>query len=122
VIPKNNSSNIYAAIKRDNEKTFQKIKNGEYRLITQDTQIIKQEEPKKKRSGKTSGLRVVVKHLKSEHPEWSKNDVLKYLKKIEFDFKGRNPNKAVNITWAHLGFSKEGKTPFLSPEFSAVAK
>ena len=39
----------------------------------------------------------------------TKNEVLTYLVKSGFDFKGKRSANAVNITWAYLGYSQEGK-------------
>ena len=45
-------------------------------------------------------------------------EVLDYLITSGFDFKGRKPTSAVNLTWGYLGYAKEGKQqplPGVSP-------
>jgi hypothetical protein len=56
-----------------------------------------------------SGLRQKVKELKDVHPQWTKQDVLNYLKSTNFDFKDKRPVNAVNMAWAYLGYFKENK-------------
>lgn len=92
-------SNVYSALRRLVENNrFKKIRPGEYRFLNG---IVKDNKP--------SGLRQVVKGLKSEHPEMTRKDVYKYLINNRFDFKGKKPTSALNITWAYLGYSKEGR-------------
>lgn len=91
-------ANVYSALHRQKQK-FTKIAPGEYRLLNGI----------RKSDGKPSGLRQAVKQLKEKNPQMTKNEVLNYLIKSGFDFKGKKPTNAVNITWAYLGYSKEGK-------------
>jgi len=98
-------ANVYPALKRMRNR-FIKVRRGEYRLTNG---IIKQ-------TGK-SGLREVVKKLKEKNPQMTKTEVLKYLMKMGFDFKGRRPANALNITWAYLGYSKEGKQQSLDVRY-----
>lgn len=62
-----------------------------------------------KPSGKPGGLRQVVKELKDKNPRMTKEEVLGYLNRKKFDFKGKNPQAAVNVTWAFLGYAKAEK-------------
>jgi len=96
-------ANIYSVLNR-NKNSFKKIKPGEYRLLTN---IHKESE------NEPSGIRKSIKELKEKNPQMTKNEVLNYLIKNRFDFKGKRPAKAVNITWAFLGYSKEGKQQLL---------
>ena len=91
-------ANTYSALRRM-KKQFAKISPGEYRYLNHA----------KKSDGKPSGLRQAVKELKEKNPQMTKKDVLDYLIKSGFDFKGKKPANAVNITWAYLGYSNEGK-------------
>ena len=50
---------------------------------------------------------------KSKEAQMTKKEVLNYLVKSGFDFKGKRPASAVNITWAYLEYSLEGKQPSL---------
>lgn len=101
-------ANVYSAIGRLS-KRFVKIKPGEYRF-TNHIQESTSSEP--------SGIRQAVKELKEKNPQMTKKEVLNYLIKSGFDFKGKKPSNAVNITWAYLGYSKEGKQQTLSPNFT----
>lgn len=98
-------ANVYSALGRmvRNNK-FVKIKPGVYRYLNH---------ARKESNGKPSGIRQAVKELKEKNPQMTKNEVLNYLIKSSFDFKGKKPTSAVNITWAYLGYSKEGKQPSL---------
>lgn len=91
-------ANTYSALRRM-KKQFAKISPGEYRYINHV----------RKGDGKPSGLRQVVKELKEKNPQMTKKEVLNYLLKTDFDFRGKKPMNALNITWAYLGYSKEGK-------------
>jgi len=62
-----------------------------------------------KDSSKPSGLRNAVKAIKDLNPQMTKQEVLNTLTRAGFDFKGKRPTQAINITWAYLGYSKEGK-------------
>lgn len=90
-------ANVYAALQR-NRKRFIKISPGEYRYTNHV----------EKPSG-PSGLRQVIKELKDKNPQMTKREVLNTLLRSGFDFKGKKPVNAVNITWAYLSYSKEGK-------------
>jgi hypothetical protein len=96
---RNIQANIYSALRRMvNNKQFKRMKPGEYRYLNS---IVKDDKP--------SGLRQIVKDLKDKHPQMTKKEVYKYLIDNKFDFKGKRPMSALNITWAYLGYSKEGK-------------
>jgi hypothetical protein len=93
-------ANVYSALRRlKNTKRFVKKAPGEYRYVNHA----------KKNDSKPSGLRQAVKELKEKNPQMTKKEVLNHLMKSDFDFKGKKPANALNITWAYLGYSKEGK-------------
>jgi len=75
------------------------MKPGEYRYLNHAN----------KDNGKPSGVRQAVKELKERNPQMTKKEVVNYLIKNGFDFKGKKPINAVNISWAYLGYSQEGK-------------
>jgi len=91
-------ANVYSALRRLKNR-FAKMARGEYRYINHI----------KKDDSKSSGLRQAVKELKEKNPQMTKKEVLNHLIKSGFDFKGKKPVNALNITWAYLGYSKEGK-------------
>lgn len=95
-------ANIYSALRRMS-KRFIKISPGEYRYTNHEA----------KGDGKPSGIRQAVKKLKEKNPQMTKKDVLDYLIKGGFDFKGKKPTNAVNITWAYLGYANQEKQPKL---------
>ena len=95
-------ANIYSALRRGNR--FKKMKPGEYRFLNH----IRKED-----DGKPSGVRQAVKEVKERNPQWTKREVLNHLLKTGFDFKGKKPANAVNITWAYLGYAEDGKQPSL---------
>lgn len=93
-------ANVYSALGRMvRSNRFKRIKSGEYRYLNHV----------KNDSGRPSGIRQAVKELKEKNPQMTKNEALNYLIRNGFDFKGKRPSNAVNITWAYLGYSKEGK-------------
>ncbi len=105
-------SNSYAAISRlVKAGHFIKIKKGEYRYTnglqkpTQKTATISDQ----KQVRSHSGVQKAIKDLKDSNPMMTKKEVLKWLVETGFDFKGKKPSNAVNIVWAKLGYSKEGK-------------
>jgi len=91
-------ANVYSALRRMKKK-FVKMAPGEYRYTNHA----------RKDTGKPSGLRQVVRQLKEKNPQMTKKEVLNHLIHSGFDFKGKKPTNAVNITWAYLGYSKEGQ-------------
>jgi len=93
-------NNIYSALNRMS-KQFTKIAPGQYRYTNH-----RQERAKVK----PSGVRQAVKELKEKNPQMTKKEVVNHLLRTGFDFKGKRPMSAVNITWAYLGYSEEGKT------------
>lgn len=90
-------ANIYSALRRMKDR-FKKIYRGEYRYLNHTN-----------RDEKPSGLRQAVKTLREANPQMTKKEVLNHLIKNGFDFKGKKRANALNITWAYLGYSKEGK-------------
>ncbi|MBM3119665.1 MAG: hypothetical protein FJ006_09015 [Chloroflexi bacterium] len=92
-------NNIYAALNRMT-KRFIRIAPGQYRYINH---------VQERGDTKPSGVRSVVKELKDKNPLMTKKEVLNHLRRTGFDFKGKNPKRAVNMAWATLGYSKEGK-------------
>ncbi len=96
-------NNIYSALNRMG-KSFIKRTPGQY-WYTGNGQD--------KDSSKPSGLRNAVKAIKDLNPQMTKQEVLNTLIRAGFDFRGKRPTQAVNITWAYLGYSKEGKTQSL---------
>ena len=95
-------ANIYSALRRSNR--FKKMKPGEYRFVNH----IRKED-----DGKPSGVRQAVKEVKGKNPQWTKREVLNHLLKTGFDFKGKKPANAVNMSWAYLGYAEDGKQPTL---------
>jgi hypothetical protein len=105
-------ANLYSALRRLKQK-FAKIAPGEYRYINHV----------KKEDSKPSGVRQVIKELKERNPKMTKNDVLNHLIRTSFDFKGKQPKRAVHMAWISLGYHKEEKQPkmrFLSDESSKL--
>ena len=94
-------ANIYSALGRMvRDNRFKKMKPGEYRYLNH---------ARKDKNGRPSGIRQAVKELKENKPQWTKREVLNHLLKTGFDFKGKKPANAVNMSWAYLGYSNEGK-------------
>jgi hypothetical protein len=54
-------------------------------------------------------VKIAVLNLKQKHPQMTLHEATDYLIKSNFDFKDKNPTKAVNMAWVNLGYSKEGK-------------
>jgi len=102
--------NICGALARSREH-FVKIKRGQYRF-TNHVQSKKRKE--------RSGLRQAIIELKRKNPQMTSKEVLNYLVTSGFDFRGRKPTSAVNLTWGYLGYSKEGKQQKLPIENPSV--
>ncbi len=91
--------NIDTALARNREH-FIRIGRGQYRF-TNHVQDNKRK--------KGTGLRLAIKDIKTKNPQMTVKEVLNFLIASGFDFQGKKPTSAVNITWAYLGYSKEGK-------------
>lgn len=102
-------SNIYAVIRRNPEK-FKKLKEGEYRYTNGSSVVTKSiQGTDKQHSRVKSGIQKAIKEIKDKNPQMTKKEVLNYLINNGFDFKGKKSVNAVNMTWAKLGYHKEGK-------------
>ncbi len=100
-------ANIYAVLRRMKDR-FVKVKRGEYRY-TNGSQKLESKVSETKVARSKSGVQAAIKNLKDNNPQMTKKEVLNHLLEIGFDFKGKKPVSAVNIVWAKLGYSKEGK-------------
>lgn len=101
-------ANTYAALGRMVKVgRFAKVKRGEYRYINGFQKATSKPTPKGIKS--KSGVQQAIKELKDRNPQFTKKEILNHLLQIGFDFKGKRPTNAVNIVWAKLGYSKEGK-------------
>jgi hypothetical protein len=105
-------ANTYAALGRLVQAGhFVRIQKGEYRYTNgfqKPKVIVHQRHTRIK-----SGVQQAVNELKDKNPQMTKKEVLNHLLRIGFDFKGKKPVNAVNIVWAKLGYSKEGKQQVL---------
>ncbi len=54
----------------------------------------------------SSGVRQAVKELMVENPQMGREEILNTLIASGFDFKGRKPSQAVNISWYYLSPSQ----------------
>lgn len=99
-------ANTYSALGRMKQH-FSKIRNGEYRYTNGIQKTPMQRGTKFVRT--KSGVQQAVKELKDRNPQMTNKEVLNHLLRTGFDFKGKKPSSAVNIVWAKLGYSKEGK-------------
>jgi len=103
---------IYSTL-HSHSKDVEKIREGVYRLrkrsnTKKSTTIIRIGYPKKRRVVK-SGIRERVRILKELHPQMTKKQMLNRLLNEGFNFKGKKPTSAINVTWAYLGYSRENK-------------
>jgi hypothetical protein len=90
-------ANVYSALRRM-RKQFVKMARGEYRYTNH---------AEKTNDVKPSGVKQIVKFLKERNPEATKLDILRMLVQRNFDFKGKNPKRAVHMAWISLGYGKE---------------
>lgn len=93
-------ANVYSALHREKQK-FVRIAPGQYRYANHA----------KKGKTKPSGVRQAVKELKEKNPQMTKGDILNHLIQTGFDFKGKQPKRAVHMAWISLGYPKEDKQP-----------
>ncbi len=100
---------------------FTRIGRGQYRF----TNYIQEKKPRgvKRTQGskgvrEPSGVRDAVRALKEQNPQMSKKEVLNHLLESGFDFHGKKPERAVNLVWGYLRYTKEGKQqklPIVNP-------
>jgi len=93
-------ANVYSALRREKQR-FAKIAPGQYRYVNHV----------KKGKTKPSGVRQAVKELKEKNPAMTKGDILNHLIRAGFDFKGKQPKRAVHMAWISLGYPKDEKQP-----------
>jgi hypothetical protein len=91
-------ANVYSALRREKQK-FVRIAPGQYRYSNHA----------KKGKTKPSGVRQAVRELKEKNPQMTKGDILNHLIQTGFDFKGKQPKRAVHMAWVSLGYPKEEK-------------
>ncbi|MFC1907098.1 hypothetical protein ACFLW8_03325 [Chloroflexota bacterium] len=109
---------IYSTL-NSHKKDVEWMRQGVYQLhkrsdnIKRDTTVNKTTSTSKHRV--VSGLRDTVRELKKRNPQMAKNEVLNYLIKSGFDFKGKKPENAVNMAWVWWGFHNENKQRQLLP-------
>ncbi len=102
--------NIDTALSRS-RKHFTRIGRGQYRFTNQ---VQSKKTKESKRTKERSGLRQAIIDLKEKNPQMTAKETLNHLIASGFDFKGRKPTSAVNLTWGYLGYAKEGKQQPLS--------
>lgn len=99
--PLNADSVVYSVLSRSPE--FIKVGRGIYRLNGEH------KEGKSVRKERIPGLKQAINELKNANSNMTKVEVRDTLIKRGFDFKGRNPNKAVHMLWVNLGYTKKDK-------------
>jgi hypothetical protein len=104
--------NVRNAVYRK-RKNYIRIGKGQYRYTNGIQTVRAKQKKSKRRHGSNSGVQAAIQEMKNKNPQITKKEVLKHLFDTGFDFKGKNPAKAVNIVWAKLGYSKEGKQQIL---------
>ena len=85
------------------------LKRGQYRYTNHVQTDNRPVQSKSDKRGEPSGVKIAVLNLKQKHPQMTLHEATDYLIKSNFDFKDKNPTKAVNMAWVNLGYSKEGK-------------
>ena len=100
---------IYASL-YSHKRDIERVRQGIYKLRNdiKEKPTNKQSLNLQKQRG-NSGICQVVKELKEANPQITKKEVLSHLLEIGFDFKGKSPAQAVNISWVRCGYSKGGK-------------
>jgi len=99
--PANADSVVYSILNRSPE--FLKLGKGVYKLNAGRGRT-KLSTEKEARAG---ALREAIQELKEENPQMTKPEVLRFLLENGFDFKGKRPNRAVNMAWVKLGFARK---------------
>jgi len=89
-------ANIYSALRRM-RKRFVKMARGEYRYTNHAPP---------QSEGEPSGVKQAVRELREKNPVMTKQGALKTLLQKGFDFKGKNPQRAVHMAWVSLGYHK----------------
>ena len=96
---------------------FSKIGKGQYRFSNHIQHTTAEHTNRKRResiglrprSRAKSGIEQAVRELKKRNPQWTKKEVLTHLTQKGFNFAGKQPDKALNMVWGKLGYSKENK-------------
>ena len=112
---------IYSTL-YSHKKDVEKVRQGIYQLKEKVTSKLIKARSKKHSQRIKTDIAQVVKQLKDENPQMTRNEVLNHLLKKGFDFKGKNPSKCLTMTWVKLGYHKEGKQQKLPLQNENLAK
>jgi hypothetical protein len=100
---------IYSTL-YSHKKHVYKIRPGVYRL---GNDVVRSRKPVGKSTTHSHRVHTnivsVVKRLKEDNPQMTKNEVVNHLIETGFDFKGKNPPGSVNMAWVRLGYHKENR-------------
>jgi hypothetical protein len=107
--PKNADRIIYALINKSSR--FEKESPGKYKLVFSG-HLAKSKRTRKglktsRKQKEVSGVLEAIKALKEANPSLTKAEALSALTRQGFDFKGRRPGNAVNMSWMSLGYTKQ---------------
>ncbi len=112
--PDNAGSAVYSILRR--AKEFDRVGQGVYKLrnslahnsdvVVTDKlgpgTIVEPKRPEVKRVRVLSRVRQAVKELRDNNPNITKQEILMKLSNIGFDFKGKKPSSAINMSWSYL--------------------
>ena len=91
------------------KKHVVKDRKGVYRLKNNTIKTTKTKRSNKRKHRAETGITIVVKQIKDNNPQMTKNEVAKHLVESGFDFKEKDPFRSVNFAWTKLGYNEEGK-------------
>ncbi len=99
--PENADSAVYSVLNRSPE--FVRVGKGVYRLNGGTEKVVAPQKVRRRRE--VSGLVRVVEELKAQYPHMAKRELLNELIRRRFDFRGKDPIRAMNMAWVRLGYS-----------------
>jgi hypothetical protein len=98
---RDHARNVIYSTLHAHKKDLEWVRKGVYRLKKPSERT-----RKRTRSKATPSLKRAILEIIKANPTFTKADVTRALVKNGFNFKGKNPGKAVNLTWLNMGYGK----------------
>ena len=100
---RDHARNVIYSTLHSHKKDIDWVRKGVYRRRQHG------ERPRKRAKAKkaTPSLKRAILEVKRANPTFTKADVTRALVKSGFNFKGKNPGRAVNLAWLNMGYAKK---------------
>jgi hypothetical protein len=99
---RDHARNVIYSTLHAHKKDLEWVRKGVYRLKKPGEKTHRRMEAKV-----TPSLKHAILEIKRANPNFTKKDVTRTLVKSGFNFKGKNPGRAVNLTWINMGYAKK---------------